>query len=366
MGRGLPVRAVTELAVIVALATLVVGIVTVLGLHLLPTVKLQLAGLALLAVVLPLAAVLTSGWVMFHMGADLKILAVASASATAAVGAGLLLARSISRRIDRLRATSSLLSAGDLSARAPESGPRELAELGASFNEMAGNIEHLFDARRQLVAWASHDLRTPIASMQAMLEAVEDGLADSEDYLPLLREQVGRLGMLVEDLFELARIDAGLLTLELREASINRVVESCLRGLEPEARAKHVRLEARIGEPALAVCAPDKVERVLFNLLANSLRHTPSDGSVAVVVEPLTEELRITVEDTGEGIAPELRRRMFDRFWRGDRARSSEKAGGGLGLAIAQGLVEAQGGRIWAESRPEGGARVSFTLPAAA
>ena len=356
----------TELAVIVALTTLAVGVVTVIGLHLLPTVKLQLAGLALLAVVLPLAAVLTSGWVMFHMGADVKILAVASASATAAVAAGLLLARSISRRIDQLRATSSLFAAGELSARAPEHGPRELAELGASFNEMAVNVEQLFDARRQLVAWASHDLRTPIASMQAMLEAVEDGLADSEDYLPALRGQVERLGMLVEDLFELARIDAGLLTLELRETPIDGLVESCVRELEPEARAKHVRLVARIKEPARAVCAPDKVERVLFNLLTNSLRHTPSDGSVAVLVEPVKQEVRITVEDTGEGIAPEMLRRMFDRFWRGDRARSGERAGGGLGLAIAQGLVEAQGGRIWAESRPAGGARVSFTLPAPA
>ena len=356
----------SELAVIVALATLCVGILAVIALHLLPTVRLQLAGLALLAVVLPLAAVLTSGWVMFHMGADVKILAVASASATAAVGAGLLLARSISRRIDRLRSTSSRLAEGDLSARAPENGPRELAELGASFNEMAGNVEQLFDARRQLVAWASHDLRTPIASMQAMLEAVEDGLADAEEYLPVLRSQVERLGLLVDDLFELARIDAGLLTVELREISIDSVVESCLRGLEPEARAKQVRLESRIQTPARAVCAPEQVERVLFNLLTNSLRHTPSDGSVAVVVEPASEELRITVEDTGEGIAPELVRRMFDRFWRGDRARSNGRAGGGLGLAIAQGLVEAQGGRIWAESPPGGGARVSFTLPAAA
>jgi signal transduction histidine kinase len=357
---------VTELALIVAFATLAVGVVSVIGLHLLPTVRLQLAGLALLAVVLPLAAVLTSGWVMFHMGSDVKILAAASASATAAVAAALLLARSISRRIDRLRSTSSRLAEGDLSARAPESGPHELAELGTSFNEMARNVEQLFDARRQLVAWASHDLRTPIASMQAMLEAVEDGLADAEEYLPMLRNQVERLAMLVEDLFELARIDAGLLTLELRETAIDGVVESCLRGLEPEALAKRVRLEARIEQPARAVCAPEKVERVLFNLLTNSLRHTPSDGSVAVVVEPSREEVLITVEDTGEGIAPEVLRRMFDRFWRGDRARSSGSAGGGLGLAIAQGLVEAQGGRIWAESGPEGGARVSFTLPSAA
>jgi signal transduction histidine kinase len=113
-------------------------------------------------------------------------------------------------------------------------------------------------------------------------------------------------------------------------------------------------------------CAPDKVERVLFNLLTNALRHTPSDGSVAVVVEPLLEEVQVTVEDSGEGMPAESLRRVFDRFWRGDRARSRDTGGAGLGLAIARGLVEAQGGRIWAENRPDGGARISFTLPRAA
>jgi signal transduction histidine kinase len=113
---------------------------------------------------------------------------------------------------------------------------------------------------------------------------------------------------------------------------------------------------------AAARCAPDQVERVLFNLLTNALRHTPTDGSVAVVIEPDHPEVRVSVEDTGEGIAQDALQPMFDRFWRGDRARSG--AGAGLGLAIAQGLVEAQGGRIWAENRPDGGARVSFTLPA--
>jgi signal transduction histidine kinase len=236
-----------------------------------------------------------------------KILAVATASATAAIAAALVLARSISNSIERVRAASAELARGELGARAPEDGPAEVAELAASFNEMAGNLEELFDARRQLVAWASHDLRTPLASMQAMLEALEDGLAEPEQYLPALQDQVRTLGMLVDDLFELARIDAGALTLELRDATLGGLVENCLRSLAAEATAKHVSLQSRCDGSAGPVrCAPDKVERVLFNLLTNALRHTPSDGSVAVLVAPEgSEEVRVTVEDTGEGIPAE-------------------------------------------------------------
>ena len=351
-------------ALVVALATLSVGILALLTLRRLPTLRLELAALALLGVI-PLAAVFLSGAVMFKSGHDFTILAVAVASSSAAIGVALYLGRSIANSIDRLRSASSALARGDLKARAPEDGPAELAELAASFNEMAANVEELFDARRELVAWASHDLRTPLASMQAMLEALEDGLAEPEDYLPAMRDQVRALSRLVDDLFELARIDAGALTLEIAEARVQPVVESCLRGLEAEARARHVRLEARIDDGVPAVlCAPDKVERVLFNLLTNALRHTPSDGSVAVLVEPLDEEVRVTVEDTGEGLPAESLKRVFDRFWRGDPARQRGQGGAGLGLAIAHGLVEAQGGKIWAENRPGGGARISFTLPA--
>jgi signal transduction histidine kinase len=352
-------------AVVIAGATLAAGLGGTVLLRRLPTLRLQLAGLALLAVLLPLAAVLLSGVVMFESGHDLKILALAAASSTVGVAAALTLARSLSRGVERLRRASEDLSRGDLSVRAPESGTRELASLAESFNEMAERLEQLFDTRTQLFAWASHDLRTPLASMQAMLEALEDGLADPADYVPALREQVRTLGRLVDDLFELARIDTGVLTLELHEARVSLLVEACLRGLDAEARARGVRLEAELLDGDTVVCAPEKVERVLFNLLTNSLRHTPSDGSVAVRVRPLAHEVQVTVEDTGEGLTPEAARRMFERFWRGDLARPAGRGAAGLGLAIARGLVEAQGGRIWAENRPGGGASVSFTLPAA-
>lgn len=349
------------LAILVAAATLGVGLAASLALRLLPTFRLQLAGLALLAVTLPLGAVLASGWVMFHMGDDVKILAVAAASAAAAVGAALFLAGSLGTRVERLRAAAGELARGDLSARAPEGGPAELAELGTAFNEMAARIEDLFDARRELVAWASHDLRTPLAAMQAMLEALEDGLGDPERYIPSLREQVRTLGALVDDLFELARIDAGSLTLELREAELSGLVDSTLRLLEPEADARHVRLE-RWGDAAVR-CAPDKVERVLLNLVTNALRHTPTDGSVAVRVEPNGGEVTISVEDTGDGLGLEAERRMFDRFWRGDVARTRGRGGAGLGLAIARGLVEAHGGSISVASTVGGGTTFRVELP---
>src|SRR5205823_3813817 len=178
----------------------------------------------LAAVCLPLAVVLSSGWVMLGMHDEVKIVAVAAASAAAGLAGALLLARRVLLPLERLRRASSRLAGGDLSARASESGPRELLEVSAAFNEMAANIEQLFDARRQLVAWASHDLRTPLASLGAMVEALEDGLADVDEYLPSIRAQLRILTSLVDDLFELALIDAGAVTLAIRDAPLDDLV----------------------------------------------------------------------------------------------------------------------------------------------
>jgi signal transduction histidine kinase len=355
---------VTEAALLIGVGTLVAGVLTAALLRLLPAMRLQLAGLALFAVVLPLGGVLASCWVMFEHSGDTEILLAASASAAlAAVLAGLLLARWIRQPLDRLRDTATLLAAGELSARAADDGPAELAEVARSFNAMANSIERLFDARRELVAWASHDLRTPLSSMQMMLDAIQDGLADPAEYLPLMADRMQTLSRLVDDLFELARVDAGSLTVQLQEAELEPLIGSCLRGFEAEARAKRVTLRAA-GEGAPTVlCAPDKVERVLHNLLTNALRHTPSDGAIAITARPDGGHVTVAVEDTGEGLTDEATERMFEQFWRSDPARST--SGSGLGLAIASALIEAQGGSIWAENRAGGGARVSFTLPAA-
>jgi signal transduction histidine kinase len=351
-----------ELAVLLALGTIAVGASAALLLRLLPALRLQLAGLALLAVILPLVGVLASGWVMFRMHADTEVLAVSSAAAFSSVLAALLLARWIRAPLERLREASASLAAGDLSTRASERGPAEVADVAHAFNAMADSIERLFEARRELVAWASHDLRTPLASMQAMIEAIDDGLAEPSEYMPSLALQVRTLAGLVDGLFELARIDAGVLAHQMQQADLAQVIGTCVSGFQAEARAKRISLQGSADSDVPPVlCAPDQVQRVLYNLLANAIRHTPPDGSIAIVVSPRESDVTIAVEDTGVGVTSEAAERMFDRFWREDSSRTSP--GSGLGLAIARALVEAHGGRIWAENRPGGGARVAFTLP---
>jgi signal transduction histidine kinase len=330
----------------------------------LPTLRLQLAALVLAAVCLPLIIVLSSGWVMLDMHVHWKIVAVAAASALLGLGCAFLLARRILRPLEKLRVASAQIAAGDLTARASESGPRELHEVSAAFNEMATNIEQLFDARSQLVAWASHDLRTPIASLRAMVEALEDGLAAPQEYLPAIDEQLLVLTSLIDDLFEVALLDAGAVTLDLRDGSLDELVARSLGTLRAEAEKRGIRLESRTrGLPVPVRMAPEKVERVLLNLIANAVRHTPDGGTVSVVVEPHADRVLVAVEDTGNGITHLTGKRMFDLFWRDDESRTRSTGGAGVGLAVAQGVVRAHGGTIWAENRSSGGARVAFTLP---
>jgi signal transduction histidine kinase len=357
---------VIQFALIVAVGTLATGLAAAFALRLLPTVRLQLVALALVAVGLPLATVTLGGVVMFKMDGDTKLLEIAAASASTAMIAALLLGHSITRRVHRLERAATRLAAGDMTTRAPTDGPREVARVGESFNEMASNIERLFDARRQLVAWSSHDLRAPVAAIRAMLEAIEDGVAEPAEYLESLADHVSTLSTLIDDLFELAQIDAGTLSLELRETALDELLPAWVRGLEAEARSRQIQLEFALASPLPPVrCSPDQVQRVLLNLLTNALRHTPADGSVLVTARAAESDFEVIVADTGEGLTDQTRARMFDRFWRADAARTRNGGRAGLGLAIAQGLVEAQGGRIWSENRAAGGALVGFSLPLA-
>jgi two-component system, OmpR family, sensor histidine kinase SaeS len=227
------------------------------------------------------------------------------------------------------------------------------------------------EARRDLVAAVSHDLRTPLASVRALIEAVADGVVDDPEtrarYLASARGEVTKLGRLVDDLFELARIDAGLLQLELEETSLHDLVSDTLSSFGPEAERRGIRLVGEVSpevDPVLA--SPSKLQRVLYNLVSNALRHTPADGTVFLRAEPEEGAVRVEVADTGEGIAPEDLPRVFERSFRGERSRSShgigDDSGAGLGLAIARGLVEAHGGKINVESRLGEGSRFTFTL----
>jgi signal transduction histidine kinase len=180
-----------------------------------------------------------------------------------------------------------------------------------------------------------------------------------------LQSQVRLLGALVDDLFELACIDSGAVTLEFDAVELGHLVASCVHRFEAEAKARGVHLfVAQRGGATQSRCAPDKIERVLTNLITNSLRYTPGGGKITIAIAGGAGAVLVSVEDTGIGIAPEVAERAFEPFWRADGARNPASGGAGLGLAIARGLIEAQGGRIWAEPPANGGTRISFVLPA--
>lgn len=349
-------------ALIVLASVLFAGVVFTALIMQLRSIRKRTFGALLLAAILPLATVIATGIVMFESKHDLEVLAIVGGTTVVAMIAAVLLLRGILAPLDGLTRTAHEVAAGDLTARAEETGVAETDELARSFNLMADNVESLFDARRQLVAWASHDLRTPLAAMRAMLEAIEDGVSTSDEYLPEIRGQVDRLSQLVDDLFELAMIDAAALSLELDEVRVGDLVNGCVLGFEGQARAAGISLSADVPRPERVVrCAPEKIERVVMNLLVNALRHTPRDGSVAIRVTDADTRVTFSIEDSGVGLPEGDPERLFDRFHRGDESRQGD--GAGLGLAIARGLIEAHGGTISAHNRAEGGAAFEFELP---
>src|SRR5439155_13352769 len=208
-----------------------------------------------------------SGVAMFHMGADVVILAVAAASASIAVAIALVVTASISSPLGRLQRSVRRLAGGDFAARVPEEGPAEIVEVAAALNHMAARLEDAFDARRELVAWASHDLRTPLTALQSTVEAVEDGVVEPGHYLPAIRENIQALRRLVDDLFDLARLDAGTAAFDIRSAQIGPLVDGCLTAVLPTAAVPRIRVEQRVagGLPDV-LDSTGGIERVLMNL----------------------------------------------------------------------------------------------------
>jgi signal transduction histidine kinase len=184
-------------------------------------------------------------------------------------------------------------------------------------------------------------------------------------YLKMVELEVGYLSRLIDDLFELSQIDSGVLALHIEQANVRDLISDTLEGLTLEAQNRRLRLEGQVDGVGSAAMDTRRIQRVLYNLLQNAMRHTPADGSIFIRAKEAGSEVEVSVEDTGEGIAPEEMPHIFERFHRKDQARSRASGGSGLGLSIAKGIVEAHGGRIWVESVVGRGTRFTFTLPKA-
>ena len=342
-------------------------------------VRAQLVGASLIGSLLLLGMMLAGARAMFLSGHDLSLLLTMLVfAAILSVGFGLLCARMLADRIERVRAGTARVAAGDLESEVPVEGHDEVAGLAEDFNRMARALEaaaererEMEKTRRDLIAAVSHDLRTPLASTRALIEAVADGVAadpaTDARYLSSARRELTHLSRLVDDLFELARIDAGVLQLTLEEASLHDMISDTISSFQPQAECRGVRLVGEVSgdvDPVLA--NPPRLQRVLHNLVSNALRHTPADGTVALRATPHGDEIRVEVRDTGEGIAAEDLPRVFERSFRVERSRTRPEEdgapGAGLGLAIARGLIEAHGGKMDVESDPGRGSRFCFTL----
>jgi signal transduction histidine kinase len=221
-------------------------------------------------------------------------------------------------------------------------------------------------ARRQLVASVSHDLRTPIASLRLLVEAVDDQIVDESTrrrYLATMQTHIGSLSAMIDDLFELSRIEAGDIEWSMRQVELAVLVDETVAAMRPEARARRVEVRSELDDAPLSARAdPEKIQRVLFNLMRNAIRHTPADGSVTVRAEARPEAIQIEVADTGDGILDDDRARVFEPFFRGSGEAARDSQGAGLGLAICRAIVETHGGRIWI-GPSEQGTRVRFSLP---
>ena len=341
-----------------------------------PSLRIAISLGYILATGLILLNVWVTAELMFVNEHDLNLAIVLMVFAAAiAIAFGYFLSGSITERLHRLEAAAARVSEGELGTRLEVDGDDEVAQVTAAFNLMAARLEaaaahaQALDAsRRNLIAGASHDLRTPVASLRAMVDALADGVvADPQTtarYLAQSREELIRLSALIDDLFELARLDAGGVALDGEHGYLSDLISDSLAALTPRATEVGVTLHGTVApdvDPVWMDAA--KIGRVLTNLLDNALRHTPTGGTIEVHALRNGDAVQVIVSDSGEGIPPEDLPLVFDTFYRGEKSRSRTGGGSGLGLAIARRLVEAHGGTISIESEAGAGADLIFTLP---
>jgi signal transduction histidine kinase len=299
---------------------------------------------------------------------------VIAAGVVAFLGARLI-ARGIVEDVAAIRDGLMAVGRGESDVRIVTDARDELAQLADAANAMIDDLrvqasarDHSDSARRNLVAAVSHDLRTPITSLRLLAEAVSDDIVDGETrraYLGRMRTHIGALSALIDDLFELSRLEAGDINWSLERVALDELVGETVEAMRTEAEAKGVAVTASVPHAlSLAHANPEKIQRVLFNLIQNAIRHTPADGSVVVRAQDAETGIEVEIVDSGHGIAPEEREHVFTAFYRGGTQAARPGDGAGLGLAVARAIVEAHGGRIWLADSPRG-TRVRFSLPAA-
>ena len=242
----------------------------------------------------------------------------------------------------------------------------EIGQLAQSFDQMAVALQNIEEMRRDFIANVSHELRTPMTSIRGFIEGILDGTIPPERqsyYLTIVRDETDRLNRLVNNLLDLARMEAGELELRPRVVNINEIIRVCIIKLENLITSKQIQVEANFDDENVFVSAdPDAIERVIYNLVHNAIKFTPEGGSIAIGTVRKKDTVEISVKDTGIGIDPNDMDMIWDRFYKADKSRSKDKVGTGLGLAIVKNIINEHNQQIWVESEPGKGTKFTFTL----
>jgi len=305
----------------------------------------------------------------YRAGFNDAFLIAGAAALAVAVILSVLFSRSVTHPVQAMSSAAERIAAGHYDERVPVSGEDELSQLAGRFNQMAQNLADVESMRRLLIADVSHELRTPLTAIQGSVEGLMDGvLPASDETYEQIHAEARRLNRLVDDLQELSRVEAHAYELRLEPVELAPLMQTVIKRLGPAAASKNISLTSQLAGTLPKVRGDaDRLVQVLSNLVNNALQYTPEGGSVTISAREVAREVQVSVRDSGVGIGAEHLGHVFDRFYRVDKSRSRQAGGGsGIGLTIARLLVEAHGGRIWAESEGEGkGSVFAFTVPIA-